>query len=75
MRVFNVIIPDEKPLTNYDIWRYITKIRIPYFKRVYMLNELPKTAKFRECGIVNLYKTGEKGLLWGAYWKKGKTGI
>ena len=75
MRVFNVIIPDEEPLTNYDIWRYVRKIRIPYFKRVCMLNELPKAAKFRECSIVNLNKTGEKGSHWVAYWKKGKKRI
>ncbi len=75
MKIFNVVIPTHTPLTNYDIWMYVRKIGIPYFRRVCMLNELPDKVNNNECGIVNLNKTGEKGSHWVTYWKRGETRI
>ena len=71
MRIFNVIIPSNKALTNYDIWQYAQELGISSLKTVCMLDDLPtKACKSNEecCGIVNLNKTGEKGSHWVAYW-------
>ncbi len=75
MEIFNVVIPNSTALTNYDIWMYARKIGISYFTRVCMLNELPNTMKYNECGIVNFNKTGEKSSYWVTYWKKDKIRI
>ena len=69
MRVFNVNIPNNKALTNYDIWRYAEELGISSLKTVCMLDDLPlKTCKNGECGIVNLNKIGQKGSHWVAFW-------
>ena len=72
MRVFNVVIPNQTPLTNFKIWEYAWKIKLSYLLAVCMLDELPKKVKKLECGIVNLNEQGEKGSHWVAYWKNGK---
>ena len=71
MRIFNVVIPSNKALTNYDILQYAQELGISSLKTVCMLDDLPlKTCKSNKecCGIVNLNKTGEKGSHWVAYW-------
>ena len=71
MRIFNVTIPSNKALTNYDIWQYAQELGISSLKTVCMLDDLPlKACKGNEecCGIVNLNKNGEKGSHWVAYW-------
>ena len=75
MKVFNIVIPKNNPLTNYEIWKYAQKLGIPYFRTVCMLNTLPAALESNECGIVNLNKSGEKGSHWVAYWKRGDVRI
>ena len=82
MKVFNVNIPSNKALTNYDIWQYARELDISSLNTVCMLDDLPPKAckSNEECGIVNLNKTGEKGSHWVAYWlsdngKEGKQRI
>ena len=75
MKVFNILIPNDIPLTNYKIWEYAHKLEIPYFRIVAMLDNLPTKVNNSECGIVNLNKTGERGSHWVAYWKKESTRI
>ena len=54
MKVFNIVIPKNDPLTNYEIWKYARKLGIPHFRTVCILNTLPAAVKSNECGIVNL---------------------
>ena len=70
MRIFNVTIPSNKALTNYDIWQCAQELGTSSLKTVCMLDDLPsKSCKSNdECSIVNLNKTGEKGSHWVAYW-------
>ena len=75
MKVFNTLIPNDIPLTNYKIWEYARKLEIPYFRIVTMLDNLPTKVNNSECGIVNLNKTGERGSHWVAYWKEESTRI
>ena len=41
MRIFNVTIPSNKALTNYDIWQYAQELGISSLKTVCMLDDLP----------------------------------
>ena len=70
MKIFNIDIPQNNPLTNYEIWKYVRELNIPHFRTVCMLNALSPKVELVECGIVNLNSTGEKGSHWVAYWKK-----
>lgn len=42
---------------------------VPYFRGVYMKDQLPRTPQRRECGIVNLDDSKNKGTHWVAYVK------
>lgn len=42
---------------------------IPYFRGVFMRNELPKRPHKRECGIINLDSSESSGSHWVAYGK------
>ena len=60
MDVFGLFIPD-KILTNYDLYEYATRLKIPHFRGVFMRDTLPKRPHEVECVIVNLNTSAEKG--------------
>ena len=69
MNVFGIDIPD-KTLTNFDLLEFVKKLEIPYFRGVFMLDNLPKGRPHQiECGIVNFNNTMEKGSHWVCYYK------
>ena len=70
MEVFGEYIPN-KTLTNFDLAEYIEKLSIQNCRGIFMRNELPKTPKRIECGIVNLNRTDEPGSHWVCYHKNG----
>lgn len=45
---------------------------IPNFRGVYMIDQLPKKANFRESAIVNLQKLSQEGSHWVCYRKIGR---
>lgn len=57
----------NRALTNYDIMSYAKNI--PYFRGVFMRNELPKHPLHKECGIINLDSSENPGSHWVAYAK------
>ena len=61
-----------RPLTNYDLLFYAKKLRIPYFKGVYMRDALPDRPKTNESAIINLDSTLGSGTHWVCYKKVGK---
>ena len=67
MKVFELDIPPERGLTNLDLMRYASILRIPYFRGVFMRDELPKVDRPIECGIVNLNRSDEMGSHWVCY--------
>ena len=67
MKVFELDIPPERGLTNLDLMRYASILRIPYFRGVFMRDELPKVDRQIECGIVNLNRSDEMGSHWVCY--------
>ncbi len=69
MRVYEVVIPNEKVLTNLDILRYIEILKIPNFRGVFMRDELPEKIKSEECGIMNFNTHEQMGSHWVCYVK------
>ena len=74
MNVFGIAIPD-KPLTNFDIIKFVEEIGISHFRGVYMRDNLPDFPYFNECGIVNFNTLAEPGSHWVAYHKTGNQRI
>ena len=74
IRVKNVILP-YKPLTNYDLIDAVKELKIKCFRGVYLLDTLPGKPNKKECGIVNLDKSGGPGTHWVAWYKNGKNKI
>jgi hypothetical protein len=57
----------NKPLSQYDLIKYVRKLKIPNFKGVYMRDTLPKNSiinKENECGIMNLDSVKGSGTHW-----------
>ena len=69
MEVHGLHIPDE-PLTNFDLANYVNKLKISNFCGIFMRDNLPKTPKSVECGIVNLNTSAQPGSHWVCYYKK-----
>ena len=70
----NVILPN-KPLNNFELEDVVKKLKIPYFRGVFLLDTLPKKLNMKEFGIVNFDKSGGPGTHWVAWYKNGKTKI
>ena len=70
MDIFGISVPD-KVLTNYDLREYVTRLKIPQFRGVFMRDTLPKAPHKIECGIVNLNTSAGKGSHWVCYYKNG----
>ena len=75
MKVYEVDIPSDKGLTNFDILYYTNLLKIPHFRGVFMRDELPKVIKPLECGIMNFNTCDQAGSHWVCYIKKGTTRI
>ena len=67
-----VILPN-KPLNNFELEDAVKKLKIPYFRGVFLLHKLPKKPNKKECGIVNFDKSGGSGTHWVAWYRNGKT--
>ena len=67
MKVYEVVIPNDKALTNIDILRYVEELKIPNFRGVFMRDELPKKIKPIECGVMNFNNHEQLGSHWVCY--------
>ena len=70
----NIMLPN-KPLSNFDLEDAAKKLKISYFRGVFLLDTLPRKRNNKECGIVNFHKSGGPGTHWVAWYKNGKTKI
>lgn len=57
-------------MTNYDLIKYAKQLNIPYFRGVYMRDELPKNPRQYESAIVNLDSKHGDGTHWVCYRKR-----
>ena len=69
MKVYELDIPSDTALTNFDLIRYINILKVPYFRGVFMKDELPKRIKPLECGIMNFNTHDQFGFHWVCYVK------
>ena len=51
----NIILPN-KPLSNFELEDVVKKLKIPYFRGVFLLDTLPKKPNRKEYGKVNFDK-------------------
>lgn len=58
----------NRALTNIELIEYASE-NIPYFRGVFMRDELPKHPKDVECAIINLDSSKNEGTHWVAYVK------
>lgn len=56
----------EKPLSNVDIMKYVERMKIPYFRGVFMRDALPKKPNKIECMILNHDSKYNGGTHWTA---------
>jgi hypothetical protein len=69
MKVYELVIPSDKALTNVDILKCVKILKIPNFRGVFMRDELPKKIKSVECGIMNFNTHEQIGSHWVCYVK------
>lgn len=63
----------SKTLSDRELLHYVTKLKIPHFRRVCMRDELTGSRPLRnECGILNLDSHLQKGTHWTCWYKRGK---
>ena len=69
MKVYGLVIPNCKGLTNFDLDKYAQTLRIPNFRGVFMRDTLPSNPYHKECGIVNFNTSKQAGSHWVCYFK------
>lgn len=69
----NQLLIPNKALTNKDLENYAHCLKIPFFRGVFMKDELPKSIWKNETGIVNLDDSTGLGTHWICYKKLGNT--
>ena len=71
MNVCGLYIPNERGLTNTELYAYAKDLKIQNFRGVFMRNTLPRTVNRVECGIVNFNTSDQSGSHWVCYFKNG----
>lgn len=69
IKVGNIILPNE-PLSNFQLIDAARELKIPYFRGVFLRDELPERPRKNECGILNL-ADDPPGTHWVCYHKRG----
>ena len=71
MLVDSVTLPN-KPLSNLEIIDAAKTPSVNGFRGVFLRDTLPKKAKLKECGILNLDSSSGNGTHWVMWFKNGK---
>ena len=69
MNVYGLLIPNDKGLTNIDIYKYVRELQIPNFRGVFMQDTLPSIPYVKESGVVNFNTSEQAGSHWVCYYK------
>ena len=54
----------NKPLSNFDLEKWIDDLGIKYFRSIYSRDRLPNGIRKKECGIINLDSIEGQGMHW-----------
>ena len=57
----------NKPLSNFDLEKWIDDLVIKYFRSIYSRDQLPDKIRKKECGIINLDSIEGQGTHWVCY--------
>ena len=57
----------NKPLSNFDLEKWIDDLGIKYFRSIYSRDRLPEQIRKKECGIINLDSIEGEGTHWVCY--------
>ena len=57
----------NKPLSNFDLEKWIDDLGIKYFRSIYSRDRLPDQIRKKECGIINLDSIEGQGTHWVCY--------
>ena len=57
----------NKPLSNFDLEKWVDDLGIKYFRSIYSRDRLPDRIKKKECGIINLDSIEGSGTHWVCY--------
>ena len=57
----------NKPLSNFDLEKWIDDLEIKYFRSIYSRDRLPDQIKKKQCGIINLDSIEGQGTHWVCY--------
>ena len=57
----------NKPLSNFDLEKWIDDLGIRYFRSIYSRDRLPDYIRKKECGIINLDSIEGQGTYWVCY--------
>ena len=57
----------NKPLSNFDLEKWIDDLEIKYFRSIYSRDQLPDNIRKKECGIINLDSIKGQGTHWVCY--------
>lgn len=61
----------RKPLSNFEILKCANRLKLPYFRGVFMRDTLPQKINENESAIVNLDSINGYGTHWVCYFKEG----
>ena len=61
----------NRALYDYEINHFVNKLKVPYFRGVFMLDTLPRKPNHNESAVVNLDSNKNPGTHWVAYKKRG----
>ena len=57
----------NKPLSNFDLEKWVDDLGIQYFRSIYSRDRLPDQIRKKECGIINLDSIEGEGTHWVCY--------
>ena len=57
----------NKPLSNFDLEKWVDDLGIKYFRSIYSRDRLPDYIRKKECGIINLDSIEGEGTHWVCY--------
>ena len=57
----------NKPLSNFDLEKWVDDLEIRYFRSIYSRDRLPDQIRKKECGIINLDSIEGQGTHWVCY--------
>lgn len=66
-------LPKNRSLNELDLYKIINRLKVKYFRGVFMRDALPMKPNFNECAVINLDSIQNAGTHWTAYCKKGKS--